>query len=66
MRVIENNAPPTTKPEWPKEVKCRHCASIIELDKTDITTGTAFYSQREIDYNVRGFNCPCCRQFSAI
>lgn len=65
MRVIENKVKPVV-PEWPKNLKCRHCGSTLEVEQGDIKKGDAFYSQREIDYGVQGYECPCCNEFNAL
>lgn len=65
MKVIENKTKPII-PEWPKVVTCRHCGSRLEIELSDIKKGEAFYSQREIDYGVQGYDCPCCGEFNAI
>jgi len=65
MKIIKNTRPPA-KPEFPKEVTCRNCKSVLEIEKDDIENGTMVFSQREIDHNVPGFTCPCCKNFSSF
>lgn len=65
MKILENRVKPKVK-EWPKEVTCRHCGSRLEIEPNDIKKGDAFYSEREIDHGVKGYDCPCCNEFNAI
>lgn len=65
MRILDNQVKPIV-PEWPKTLICRHCKSKLEVSQADLKKGDAFYSQREIDHGVKGFDCPCCEQFNAL
>lgn len=65
MKILENKVKPKLL-DWPKEIKCRHCSSKLLVDLADLKKGDAFYSEREIDHGVKGFDCPCCNQFNAI
>lgn len=65
MKIIENKIQ-TRIPEYPKNVKCSECRSVVQLENvSDTRMGNYIYSQRESDY-VRGFDCPCCKQFSKL
>ena len=65
MKILTNEIKPVI-PEWPKAITCRNCKSKLEIEKEEITKGTMFYSEREIDHNVKGVTCPCCNQFTAL
>lgn len=64
MRILVNNVP--DKREEKKTQTCYWCHSILEITPADIKKGDVNYSQREVDHNVNGFNCPCCHQFSPL
>lgn len=64
MKIIENKVLGIKKEVYTQT--CYWCGSILQLDASDIKRGIMVYSQREIDNNVKGFDCPCCNQFSPI
>lgn len=60
MIIIKNNyiAP---GPEFPKEVFCQWCSSIIKIDAVDIfTKQVKNLTDVTNPYNAKGFDCPCC------
>lgn len=65
MKILENRVNPTQS-KFPQTIICRHCGSRLIVDESDIKKGDAFYSEREIDHGVKGFDCPCCGEFNAV
>lgn len=65
MRIVKNNHTQPATPETNIQ-KCRWCNSELEVTDDDIKRGDVMYSQREIDHNVKGFDCPCCEQFTPL
>lgn len=65
MKIIKNKVP-TPKSEYPKSVECIWCKSELEIEKEDLRRDSVIYSQREIDHNITGFDCPCCHKFSPM
>lgn len=65
MKIIENKSKKPTVQKANIQA-CHWCESILEIDAGDIKFGNVYYSQREVDHNVKGFVCPCCNQFAPL
>ena len=47
------------KPKEPVKVTCYNCKSVLGIEEQDIIAYKEF-DQREGEYYVDGFKCPCC------
>lgn len=47
---------------WTKRVTCRHCDSILEIDRDDIEVGT-YMTMGDYFFRVQ---CPVCRRFHSF
>lgn len=67
MKVIKDNSESQKSLTSTRKVQtCHWCHSLVQVEDEDIKRGTMVYSQREIDNNVNGFDCPCCHQFTTL
>lgn len=66
MKIIRDNHIKSKEIKQTNVQKCHWCQSLVQVEEEDIKRGTIVYSQREIDNGVRGFDCPCCNQFTAL
>lgn len=66
MKVIRDNHIKSQEIKKANVQKCHWCQSLVEIEDKDIKRGTMVYSQREIDNDVRGFDCSCCHQFTSL
>ena len=55
MKIIENKYEDHV---FPKQVKCEHCGSILELEREDCDD---FYNAYT-GWHIYTFICPCCKQ----
>ena len=55
MKIIENKY---EDPVFPKQVKCEHCGSILELEREDCKRVYNKYTTWYEYYYV----CPCCKE----
>lgn len=47
------------KPKEPRKATCYNCKSVLGIEEQDIIAYKEF-DQREGEYYVDGFKCPCC------
>lgn len=55
MKIIENNY---TDHIFPKKVKCEHCGSILELERSDCKCE---WNRCTLWYDYK-YICPCCKK----
>ena len=55
MKIIENKY---EDHEFPKQVKCEHCGSILEVERDDCRRE---YNRATMWHDYH-FICPCCKQ----
>ena len=55
MKIIENKYEDHV---FPKQVKCEHCGSILELERDDCKDFYNAYTR----WHIYTFTCPCCKK----